>query len=354
MSSTTTSKTQSVKVKAKKSKDPSEKKSKKRQREENTNGTPIPAAIAESLVESPPKKARLTPLPVHPKKKSRTRNDTVESTVELENTRRLRQGEDLSPLVFQTASLHVPLPPVGLKYANKAIQAEHFSPMLLSWQENLRGVVISYDRVKLSGSAYLPPSEPISEEAYTTTANSADEESEEEDDSVDDEKDENQLAMALQNEAYGAPLIWASARFLLFRPHRGMKLEGWINLQNEGVMGIIVWNLFSASVGRTRIPKSWKWIEASNEDVEDDTQNADGHEEGHWLDSNGNRVQGLIFFWVVDFEVASSGPEGERGFISIEGTLLNEAEEKVLVESERAQEEQRRTLHGTNRRGRGF
>ncbi|KAL4801930.1 hypothetical protein BDV18DRAFT_147848 [Aspergillus unguis] len=56
--------------------------------------------------------------------------------------------------------------------------------------------------------------------------------------------------------------------------------------------------------------------------------------EGHFTSVSGHRVRGTVKFRVVDIDVIP-GTERDRGFLSIEGTMLSEEEERKVVEDER-------------------
>lgn len=176
-------------------------------------------------------------------------------------------------------------------------------------------------------------------------------------------------------------------------------LRGTINISSSGFLGCVVYNLFSAGIERRRLPKTWKWVPPgrdhphsttknktkkvklkSQEDEEDDgddgdiamqtaaadedeeadphpttaTNQPDHHDEnsrgkyaggGYFTTEDGTRVKGVISFRVKDVEVVP-GPDRERGFLSIEGTMLEVDEEEELVEEERARDERRRRKGG--------
>ncbi|OJJ54062.1 hypothetical protein ASPSYDRAFT_35585 [Aspergillus sydowii CBS 593.65] len=67
-------------------------------------------------------------------------------------------------------------------------------------------------------------------------------------------------------------------------------------------------------------------------------QGGDGSEEetyeGYFQSISGHRVRGTVKFRVVDIDVIP-GSERDRGFLSIEGTMLSEDEEAKVVEDER-------------------
>ena len=56
-------------------------------------------------------------------------------------------------------------------------------------------------------------------------------------------------------------------------------------------------------------------------------RNGDGSGEGHFVDENGSKVEGLIRFRVTKVETSRSA-DRENGFISIEGTMIDEEEEQ--------------------------
>lgn len=229
-------------------------------------------------------------------------NDTVES----------------SPFFEQTSSLYLPLSPICQQYPLQGICAEHLSPLILNYYAPLNGVVLSYSNPKLSAK---PPEGP------------------EEDG---EEIEEPVLAQSIDE--YAASFVWVTADFLVFRPQRGCRIEGWINLQNEGNIGLVCYNFFSASIERKRLPKEWKWIrggtgrfgarkskQSAVQGEEEVTPriNGFGDEDGYFVNGNGKKVEGALTFKVKDME-ASRVSDREPAFVSIEGTLLSDAEEKEL------------------------
>lgn len=128
---------------------------------------------------------------------------------------------------------------------------------------------------------------------------------------------------------YAVSWAWVTAEFMLFKPTRGGLLEGYVNLQNEGHLGIVCWNLFNASIERQRLPKDWKWVGA--EDQEGEGYAEDGV--GYYVDGAGAKIDGIVKFRVKDIE---SSHDRERGFLSIEGTMLEDKEENELLEEENA------------------
>ncbi|KAL8769129.1 MAG: hypothetical protein Q9209_004763 [Squamulea sp. 1 TL-2023] len=268
-----------------------------------------------------------SPLPVK-KHKSKRRSHTIVNSKTQSNALTLQES---SPFHQQTASLYLPIPPIAQSHPLQGICAEYLSPLILTYYSPLRGVILSFHNARLSTDA-------------------------QQDLSV---QDEPALAQAIDE--YAAPHVWVIADFLVFRPQRGNAIEGWINLQNEGNIGMVCWNFFNATIERKRLPKDWKWIPGGLDvggstrkkkklkgsersdpmEIDQDetlTQiNGVSDIEGHFEDGDGRRIPGLVHFTVKDVE-SSRSSGGDTGFLSIEGTMLGEVEERRLRESETSYE----------------
>ncbi|KAL8777718.1 MAG: hypothetical protein Q9213_007733 [Squamulea squamosa] len=269
------------------------------------------------------------------KHKSKRRSHSVE----IPNTRfNTLTPQESSPFHQQTASLYLPIPPIAQSHPLQGICAEYLSPLILTYYSPLRGVIISFHNARLSTDA-------------------------QQDSSVQDEP-----ALAQAVDEYAAPHVWVIADFLVFRPQRGNAIEGWINLQNEGNIGMVCWNFFNATIERKRLPKDWKWIPGGlgvggssrkkkklkgserNDQMDIDQEealsqiNGVNDIEGHFEDGDGRRIQGLMHFMVKDVE-SSRSLGGDTGFLSIEGTMLDELEERRLRESETSHELSRSRKH---------
>ncbi|EOD48048.1 putative dna-dependent rna polymerase i subunit a43 protein [Neofusicoccum parvum UCRNP2] len=276
------------------------KKSKKRQREDEQ---PLPAAVPSST-----KKLRTADTTSTPQKKS------AAVTVDDSNA---------SPFYLRTASLYLPLAAIGQAYALEAICAEHLSPLLLTYYPPLKGVVLSYHNPRLSeGPGGVSSGDRV-------------------------------LARSVNE--FAASFVWATADFVLLRPRKGMWVDGNVNLQTESHLGLVCWNLFSASIDRRRLPDDWTWVEAGDAaaaETEDDAELEDAAvaattAQGHFVDAQGKRVGGVISFRIRDFET-SPRTQSDRGFITIEGSLLPEDKEKELDE----QELEKYALRNAARKGR--
>jgi DNA-directed RNA polymerase I subunit RPA43 len=211
-------------------------------------------------------------------------------------------SDDLSnsPFHMQTASMYLPLAPISQKYPLEGLCAEHLSPLILQYYPPFSGVILAYDNPRLS------------EKPFGTDA-SAD--------------------MLFQNiDEYAVSWTWVTAEFLVFKMESGVEIEAYVNLQNEGHLGLVCWNLFNASIERKRLPADWKWVGVEElEAVEGAEDNYAPDGAGHYVDGEGNKIEGKCTFTIKDVQTDS---DPQRGFVSIEGTMLGVNEELALVEKE--------------------
>ncbi|OJD34474.1 rna polymerase rpb7-like domain-containing protein [Diplodia corticola] len=290
-------------------KDKSEHKSKKRAREE------------EQAHQSPAKKPRAAKgADATPQKASKGKTSMFQKPAAAKP-----MDSDDSPFVHQTASLYLPLASIGQQYPLKALCAEHLSPLLLTYYPPLKGVVLAYNNAKLSeGPAGVSP-------AGAVLARSVDE--------------------------YAVSFVWVTADFVVLRPRKGIWIEGSVNLQNESHLGLVCWNLFSASIDRKRLPEDWAWVAAGEGGADDEEEEPEGAgklygDQGHFVDAQGKKVDGVIKFRIRDFE-ASPRTEHDRGFITFEGSLLSADKEKELDEQELEKYAQRSAARKGRSRPRG-
>lgn len=228
-----------------------------------------------------------------------------------------------SSLFEKTYSLYLALSPISYLHPLPGLCAEHLSPLILTYYPPFKGVILSYSNVRLSSDPNDTP-----------------------------EHDRSRPILAKSVDEYAVSFVWVTADFLVFAPQRHSTLEGWINLQNEGNLGLLCLNFFNVNIERRRLPKDWTWVPARikiqkggnhdrnqpstlirEEEAEVHNVNGINHGEGHFNDENGNRVEGLIHFRVKDFQTSRS-LDRENGFVSIEGTMLTKEEESELREAE--------------------
>ncbi|CAL3968527.1 unnamed protein product [Diplocarpon coronariae] len=233
----------------------------------------------------------------HGEEEPKSKSKKHKSNKRTAETEILEAPSTISPFHLQTSSLYLPLAPVSQKFPLEGICAEHLSPLLLTYYPPFKGVLLSYSNPRLSEKAF----------------------------------GNDGTEVLLQNlDEYAVSWTWLTAEFLLFKPEKGAWLEGFVNLQNEGHLGLVCWNLFNASIERKRLPSDWEWRDVSDarEGNEGDGQTYAEEGAGHYVDGEGNKVEGLIKFKVREIE---SSHDRERGFLSIEGTLLSENAECRLA-----------------------
>ncbi|RKF57169.1 DNA-directed RNA polymerase I subunit RPA43 [Erysiphe neolycopersici] len=238
----------------------------------------------------------------NPSQRKRKRSDTLDrSRSKVKKTKIQEQvpylpfdrDDEISPFHLQTSSLYVPLSPVSQKYPLEGMCAEHLSPLILTYYPPFNGLILSYSDPILS-------EEPFQNDGDTVLLKNVDE--------------------------YGMSWGWLTADFLVLKPKKGTRLEGVISLQNDGFLGVVCWNLFNASIERSKLPRDWKWREAGDVNQFEDLDHMILHGEdntGFYVDGQGKKIDGTIRFIVVEIE---SNQNSERGFLSIVGTMLSEEE----------------------------
>lgn len=214
-----------------------------------------------------------------------------------------------SPFIQKTTSFYLALSPCAHDFPLEGLCAEHISPLLLSYYPPLKGVVLSYSDPRLSEHPddKQRPQAGSSREAKTVLARSIDE--------------------------YAVTYVWLSAEFVVFKPEKGRWMEGFVNLQNESLLGLVCFNYFNAAIDRSRLPRDWQWISAEIAEV-GKGKKALKEGEGYWANAEGERVEGRVVFRVRDFE-ATPGSELGAGSINIQGSLLSEEDERKVIDEER-------------------
>jgi DNA-directed RNA polymerase I subunit RPA43 len=236
------------------------------------------------------------------------------------------------------------------------VAAQHLDPLVNHYSPLLGGVLLAYRNVNLSERPVRPDPKNLPDDHTPALLESVDE--------------------------YAVGFGWLTADMDLFKPRRGAWMEGTVNLQSEGHVGVVCWNKFNASIEAKRLPAGWKWVdttkngavntgstgkntkitfgddnedepadsedaeveepETADTDVLDDAplQLAELHTTGYWVDASGERVTSApLRFRIKNFDV---GIAGDFGYISIEGTTLGDEEEHALSRQEREVEQRRR------------
>lgn len=235
------------------------------------------------------------------------------------------------PFFNQTVSLYEPLYPNGWAHPISGCESQHLRHLQNRYVPSLRGVLLEYSKVSLNDK-------PGREGA-----------------ALDDESS----AFLRSRAEFAGGFGWITADVRLFVPSRGAWMEGSINLQTEGHIGVVCFGKFNASIEARRLPPSWKWI--PNEDAEDGFEETASvftaadehgvvrqiHSTGYWVDGDGAKVKGKTRFRIRNFDV---GVSGESTYLSLQGTMLNKAGEKKLVEQEAREARERKERKGGHAR----
>ncbi|UKZ74964.1 hypothetical protein TrVFT333_002634 [Trichoderma virens FT-333] len=255
-----------------------------------------------------------------PKKKKKSKKHADEDAEESNDVPEAADANADSmnyPFYSQTVSLYEPIYPIGWSQPVTNAEYQHLQHLKNKYVPSLRGVLMNYKNVALGEN-------PGRKGAAAS--------------------DDDPSILKSVNE-YAVGFGWITAEVDLFVPSRGAWMEGSINLQTEGHIGVVCFGQFNASIEARRLPSAWKWV--SNEDPEahgmEETASvitADDHgvvrqihSTGFWVDANGKKVKGKIRFRIRNFDV---GVSGETSYLSLEGTMLDREAEKALVKEEAA------------------
>ncbi|KAG1143769.1 hypothetical protein G6F37_006252 [Rhizopus arrhizus] len=122
---------------------------------------------------------------------------------------------------------------------------------------------------------------------------------------------------------YDSPFchFFISVKFLVWKPKKGTKLVGRINLQSEDHIGLLIYDTFNASIPKSRIPSTYEWkvneedaaLEQEENTPDDDdskvseestTEIRKRTQYGEWINKNTGagigREDGSLEFDVVD------------------------------------------------------
>ncbi|KAI0192534.1 hypothetical protein F4808DRAFT_365759 [Astrocystis sublimbata] len=248
------------------------------------------------------------------------------------------------PFYTQTVSQYLPLHPLGINEPIQGYINQHLEPLLNRYVPTLGGVLLAYRNSRI-GEA--PGSGSLTEQSGT-----------------------EEVAVFESINEYAVSFGWLTVEIDIFRPARGAWMEGLVNIQSGGHVGIVCWGKFNASIESGRLPRDWEWVdnhsseaaqqdaapEISQEEEDTEMENADAdadadqpeattaaaepepievHATGYWIDGRGAKVTGdtPIGFRIKNYEVGSSG---EYGYLSIEGTMLSEEDEAKAAQKESA------------------
>ncbi|KAK4446735.1 DNA-directed RNA polymerase I subunit RPA43 [Podospora aff. communis PSN243] len=323
----------------KESADKREKRKEKKSKKHRSDDTPVQEEQADAAADGATEKKK--------KRKSKEKQARAVSpeasggeAMEIDLPTRTKQDADQFPFYTQSLSLYIPLYPVGFDKPLTNAAAQHLDPLLNHYSPMLKGVLLSYSNLNLS-------ERPVKASASNPSTD-----------------DTPALLQSVDEYAVGFGRLTFDAQ--VFIPARGKTMEGVVQLQNEGHIGMVCWGKFNASIEANRLPQGWKWVDLASGDGNGssslpspewdfgaiDKQGAetgpDGqdlqvveqmHTTGYWVDERGRKVGGKLKFRIKNFDV---GLAGDYGYLSIEGTFLDEEAERALAAEEREMEKRRK------------
>lgn len=244
-------------------------------------------------------------------------------------------AEHLYPFYTQTVSQYLPLHPLGINEPIEGYVHQHLEPLLNRYVPIFAGVLLAYRNPRI-GEA--PGSSSLSQDAGM-----------------------EDTAMLESINEYAVSFGWLTVEIDIFRPSRGAWLEGLVNIQSEGHIGVVCWGKFNASIECERLPRDWQWVEQhpssekngetdaeapsseasphdgdnnnNNDDDDEAAEHTEVHTTGYWVDGEGSKITAdkPIRLRIKNYEVGTSG---DYGYLSIEGTMLGEAEEEEKARKE--------------------
>lgn len=295
------------------SKKDKKKKSKKLKTEESSQDAPVEGATTEASANEPqPDTMDIdTEIPSKPSSKIHAPSDIPPSPQ--------------FPFFTQTISLYEPVFPSGWAKPISGCESQHLRHLKDRYVPNMRGVLLDYNNITL-GENPGRAGAATTDESYTTLSSKGE---------------------------FGGGFGWVTADVKLFMPSRGAWMEGSVNLQTEGHIGVVCFGKFNASIEAMRLPNTWKWVPNESDDFEETASVVTGAEEhgvvrqlhstGYWVDEDGEKIKGRVRFRIRNFDVGVSGPST---YLSLQGTMLNKDEEKALVKSEAKEAQERKERKG--------
>lgn len=208
-------------------------------------------------------------------------------------------------------ALYVSVAPQFIDDPISGIKQQHLDQMLMTYSSALRGVVISYMRVKISDQS-----------------------------SVRDEVTGETLALGRIGNDTPFSFLWCIVDFVIWSPKVGDIVEGWCNMQSQSHIGLLIHDTFNATIKKFNIPSDWQFVpnqadsgdmnpeyvgEKSDENGNDESGRRGDHRFGRslgqWMDEKGIPVEGKLKFRIRAMHLAGRA-------IAVEGTLVDPEHER--------------------------
>lgn len=197
------------------------------------------------------------------------------------------------------AKMYLSLAPCHLEHPILGLRQQHLDPLIMTYNSTVGGIIISYNNIKLSQDNY-------------------------------NNNEKNDTFKYVAQVSYENPFsfLWVYVDFVVWKPQVGDNLEGYSIMQSQSHIGLLIHDVFNASIKKFYIPQDWYFVANQADEPNADDNAADNDEPkssfkklGHWCDADGTPVGGKIKFTVRAIHVSGKG-------LAVEGTLLTPEMEK--------------------------
>ncbi|SCU96283.1 LAMI_0F05996g1_1 [Lachancea mirantina] len=200
-------------------------------------------------------------------------------------------------IVAVPVSMYLSLAPIYSQKPLEGIAKQHLNPMMMKYNNNVDGVVLGFEKVRIEDAS---PSEL--------------------------EGGAQKLVKVTPDTPFA--FLWCSAKLYVWRPQVGDVVEGWIFIQSPSHIGLLIHDAFNASIRTNNMPTEWTFISNEEEnETTSDSETAKNRSMGHWVDENGQHVNGKLRFTVRN--IYKSGR-----VVSVEGTLLTDGTSQARTPAE--------------------
>ncbi|PSK38829.1 hypothetical protein C7M61_002132 [Candidozyma pseudohaemuli] len=180
---------------------------------------------------------------------------------------------------------YLSLAPCHLGNPINGIKAQHLEPLVMKYNAKARGVVLGYFNVTLSN----------------------------------DRDSTDKTSLVKVNDVTPFAFLWATVDLLIWQPQPGDVLEGYIYMQTQSHIGLLVHDTFNASIKVRNLPQEWEFVPSQADEYgeeQGDSGNSKFRSYGYWTDENGTKVEGKIKFTVRNVNTAGR-------MVSLDGTLVS-------------------------------
>lgn len=193
-----------------------------------------------------------------------------------------------------STSLYVSLAPCHIANPINGIKAQHLDPLIMTYFNKAKGVVLSYSNIKLS------------------------------EDNISTDSQDQTISIAKISNSSPFTFLWVTVDLLIWRPQLGDVLEGYIYMQTASHIGLLLHDTFNASIKKYNMPNDWSFIPSQADEyaVEDEEASNNRFKSfGYWVDENEVKIEGKLNFTIKAIHTTGR-------VVSVEGTLIQPGAEK--------------------------